>query len=271
MFDATASVQIYAEALKRIATGSYDLKQIYLHDWGEEIYRSKEGYTDGGIHWGYADNIASEIADKSLPGATDCIRYAMFVGSRSRGTTEASENWNFKSNRRYKVIVFDVVKDRVVAAIQRKIAKANVVAEAKFLASWREIVQKDFGQYLPAAMRIDVVNAKGRVVNDTPKSRHDTSNLLLRIVALRPERFDTYGMGSFLTPKPGEVSISPFAVRVLRDKPSLSGLQGAELHSEDSGQSHLGYLGTAAMVTLPLNRVNASLHFDTDKAFTIQI
>lgn len=220
MFDNLQKVKIYKEALKLLAAPSISDREVWVHDYKEPCYRKKKGYTLNGLHWGYPDSIVGSITGKKVDGVRS-FYYATFVGTLPR----EAEKWNYADNSRFSKVKYEEIKKIVELGIRQKLkqARINSQKDAKALESWRKYVHREYSQYNGAVLRIEEIEGK------------------IRLVALKPERFNTYGFGSFLEGiKPRDISINSKALEILAHCSEREGINGLELFANNT----LGMIGT---------------------------
>lgn len=224
MFDNLQKVKIYEEALKLLADPSISDREVWVHDYKEPCYRKKKSYTLNGLHWGYPDSIVDSITRKMVNGVRS-FYYATFVGTLPRD----AEKWNYADNSRFSKIKYKEIKEIVELGIRQKLKQARIDSQedVKALKSWKKYIQKEYSQYNGAALRIEEVKNK------------------IKLVALKPERFNTYGFGSFLEDiKPGDISISPKTLEILAHCSERGGINGLELFANNI----LGMIGTEPLL-----------------------
>lgn len=191
-----------------LATGEYDEREVYLHDYDAEVYRTSPTHTLNGLHWGYPDGIVMLVTGECPEGTGSSTLYTQWVTKETKRSAG--------QNSRFCIVKYKEAKAIIELGIRQKLDKAKVDAEedVKFLADWEKTKREKFPKYLACAFRIDT-SKKGT----------------LDIVIIKPERFVTRGMGTFLENiKQGEVSISPKALKLLEDEgQERRGLNGLEM------------------------------------------
>lgn len=206
MLDNMRRVRIYTKALEKLDTGKYDDREVWVHDYNEEIYRTAKTHTLNGLHWGYPDGIVYAVTREDPNGAgAEEFGYAALVTKANRKSDR------YAGNSRFSIVKYREIKEIVEKGIRQKLAEAEKEAEkdAKFLKKWKAIVAKKFSKYKNAALRIQ-------------KEADGT----LGVIVINPERWTTRGFGTFLEQiKPGDVSISKEALDMLRTVPERRGLQ----------------------------------------------
>lgn len=215
---ATKRVKLYEKALAMLP--SFEGREIYLHDFDNEVYRTGPKHTLNGLHWGYPNSVCSDILGidpednltNKQRGETGGY-YASFVDS-------TKDQRRYSGNGRFIKIVYTGETRRIIElGIQQKLDQSRLdeVQEREAFDAWMEVVNTKYAKFRPAALRIGWL----------PKSE----SFALR--ALNPDRFNHYGFGSFLEKiQPGEISISPSALRQLKGCPTRSGLTGIEIYKD---------------------------------------
>jgi hypothetical protein len=215
MLNATNLVSRYTKALEMLATGEYDDRDTYVHDYDTKCYRENPNYTLNGLHCGYPDAIV-----RQLTGEGDGGPYASWV---TPGTRKAN-----KGNSRFSIVKYREIKEIVELGIRQKLAKAqeDAVNETAFLKEWDTFRRENYSQCLDAAIRID-----------------QTEPNTIDLIVIRPERLVVHGMGSFLKDiKKGEVSISLKALAALESVPARDGLNLIEFMAPEKGIMIAGFL-----------------------------
>lgn len=187
MFDAHNAVRVYEKALAAIRTGRFDNKETFVHDYKDKVYRTKKDYTLNGLHWGYPDGIVYEITKEDPGGNASCVQYAMWA------TPARKKSDYIGGNSRYSIVKFKEIRAVIEKGIEQKLAEAakDLPKEKAFLAAWKKIVEKKYKRYERSALRIE---------------KEATA---FKFILIKPQRFVTRGMGSFLEDiKKGTVSVS---------------------------------------------------------------
>ena len=211
-------MELYQKALSILKDPLYDNVMVYLHDYDQEVYRSKPQYTLNGLHWGYPDAITESLVgvnpETNIKHNSVNVAYAYFAS----GPYEANpqEKANIESNSRFQKVPYKEVRKIIERGIRQKMALAKKRAKKEEIAreKWLKFINKEFEKYFPAAMRITL-----------DKKRN------FYIAVLKPERTTFYGFGTFIENiKQNEISISPEAVEQLKRLPERSGLTGINIH-----------------------------------------
>lgn len=209
MFDTINRVRIYEAALKKLATGRYDDKDTYVHDYDDKCYRTDPNYTLNGLHWGYPDGIVRAVTKEDPEGAS-CFDYATWVTARLKKHSQYGEN------DRFKVVKYRKIKKIVELGIQQKLdqARKDAAYEKDLLIRWQAEVKDKFAKFANRSLRIQAGKKAGT----------------MDFTAINPERFKTRGFGNFLENiKKGEISISRKALDTLSRVPERRGLMNMEI------------------------------------------
>lgn len=232
MLDGLNCVRKYEEALAKLATGKYDNKDTYVHDYDLDVYRTAKTHTLNGLHWGYPDGIVETLAGDGDNPAT----YATWV------TPALKKHSLYGQNSRYQIVKYSEIKAIVEKGIRQKLrqAKKDAKDELEFLASWQKTAKRKFKRYLGATLRIDV------------GSKPNT----LDFIVIKPERLKTRGMGTFLENiKKGEISLSRAALTALGRLPERSGLMCIEVFD---GPIVAGMIHTPEFRGVPLEAISVN-------------
>jgi len=114
----------YQAALKVLEAPEFENQDLLLHDFNEEVYRSKPNYTDNGIHFGYVDALVNAI--NAIPAAMG-YEYAIVVDGpyRSLGISE-----HHFTNSRFSKAKFSDIKEKALLNLNRKITEATLAQKA---------------------------------------------------------------------------------------------------------------------------------------------
>lgn len=193
----------YERALEILRKPETARRSVWLHDYDQECYRTRDGYTRNGLHWGYPDDIVGGITDPTL-----LYTYAVFV------TPQNARKTLYTQGSRYQKVAYSEIKDSIELSVEQNLKEARKLAkkEDAALARWSEKIKKKHPRFTSYALRLDV-----------------TKSGAISFLVPQPDRFLTRGFGTFLERiKKGEVSISPKAKEALAGLTARSGLVAAE-------------------------------------------
>jgi hypothetical protein len=205
VFDSVKKLQVVEQAEKLLSEPGLNDLHVFLHDYnfrpGENRFRRD-----------HAESLVDNLTGNWL-----LHQQSFTTGAFDRDALKNRES--YVSNSRFERVPFQNVRTRMdfhLHAMHSELG-ADAREERKELAEYEKFIGEKYRPYLQSALRLE--------------SEKDS----LRVVAVKPLRFSTLGMGNFLNdPLPGEISVSPDALRLLERQPPRSGQQGFEIFSQHS-------------------------------------
>lgn len=191
-------VKIYSSALKKLKDPKYDNVMIWLHDYDDK--RFSNDYFLGQ----YAEAVVYFVTNKFTESSL-IFQYGAFDNKENKNPRLYSEN------SRHIKLPYKKVRKALEAKISQKLEKAQnlVKKEEDVFLNWKaKVSKKPFGK---STLRIECKDD------------------VFTIIAVKPERFELQGFGSFLGKiKKGEISISPEGFKALEQIPERSGFMALE-------------------------------------------
>lgn len=200
MFPNLRRVSILTEALSLLSDPAVSERGIWLHDYNEKCYREDPKYTRNGLHFGYPRGVVQSITGKD-PEGTGSGTMACFV--------DPTVNQDRYKGSRFTNVRYGDVKEIIELGIHQDLMKATVEAseEAEISTIWASHMTSNYPHLLNRTLRLE------------------TEGEDLLIIIVKPERFVTRGMGTFLEGiQPEEVSCSANALGWLKRCSAKSGM-----------------------------------------------
>ena len=120
------NLEHYKAALKILEDPAFEKQEVLLHDY-------KDKYRSGTIHWGWTDDLCGRVLnlDEHILGYT---YYAYIITDEFK---ETDLYQRAKTNSRYSVVPFSVVKKEVLSSINQKMIEAEA-EEKDFLSKKKD-------------------------------------------------------------------------------------------------------------------------------------